>query len=307
MKKIAIVYNPESGKHNNQRFVKYVAKLMDKYKYNDMYCPTQRKGDATEIIKNLPNDLDMVLVAGGDGTLNEAINGNCLRKERLTLAYIPFGTVNDVGRMYGLTKNYIKDLNTILEHGVSKKVDVCHINSKAFIYVACTGNYVNTAYDTPRRLKKKYGKMAYVMYALKQIVGKINTYDLTYKVNGKKVSGKYSFIFVTNTSRIAGINGIYNDVKLDDKIFEVVLCRSTNKNEILRILYLLKVKNLEDIKEIEYYKTNKIEIEFGEEIPSWCVDGEKYEHLDKKFVFTVDDDTKMIMPKKNIDKLFEEK
>ena len=307
MKKIAIVYNPESGKHNNQRFVKYVAKLMDKYKYNDMYCPTQRKGDATEIIKNLPNDLDMVLVAGGDGTLNEAINGNCLRKERLTLAYIPFGTVNDVGRMYGLTKNYIKDLNTILEHGVSKKVDVCHINSKAFIYVACTGNYVNTAYDTPRRLKKKYGKMAYVMYALKQIVGKINTYDLTYKVNGKKVSGKYSFIFVTNTSRIAGINGIYNDVKLDDKIFEVVLCRSTNKNEILRILYLLKVKNLEDIKEIEYYKTDKIEIEFEEEIPSWCVDGEKYEHLDKKFVFTVDDDTKMIMPKKNIDKLFEEK
>ena len=307
MKKIAIVYNPESGKHNNHRFINYVSKLMDKYKYNDMYCPTQRKGDATEIIKNLPNDLDMVLVAGGDGTLNEAINGNCLRKERLTLAYIPFGTVNDVGRMYGLTKNYIKDLNTILEHGVSKRVDVCHINSKAFIYVACTGNYVNTAYDTPRRLKKKYGKMAYVMYALKQIVGKINTYDLTYKVNGKTVSGKYSFIFVTNTSRIAGINGIYNDVKLDDKIFEVVLCKSTSKNEILRILYLLKVKNLEDIKEIEYYKTNKIEIEFGEEIPSWCVDGEKYEHLDKKFVFTVDDDTKMIMPKKNIDKLFEEK
>lgn len=307
MKKIAIVYNPESGKHNNHRFINYVSKLMDKYKFNDMYCPTQRKGDATEIIKNLPNDLDMVLVAGGDGTLNEAINGNCLRKKRLTLAYIPFGTVNDVGRMYGLTKNYIKDLNTILEHGVSKRVDVCHINSKAFIYVACTGNYVNTAYDTPRRLKKKYGKMAYVMYALKQIVGKINTYDLTYKVNGKTVSGKYSFIFVTNTSRIAGINGIYNDVKLDDKIFEVVLCKSTSKNEILRILYLLKVKNLEDIKEIEYYKTNKIEIEFGEEIPSWCVDGEKYEHLDKKFVFTVDDDTKMIMPKKNIDKLFEEK
>ena len=307
MKKIAIVYNPESGKHNNHRFINYVSKLMDKYKFNDMYCPTQRKGDATEIIKNLPNDLDMVLVAGGDGTLNEAINGNCLRKERLTLAYIPFGTVNDVGRMYGLTKNYIKDLNTILEHGVSKRVDVCHINSKAFIYVACTGNYVNTAYDTPRRLKKKYGKMAYVMYALKQIVGKINTYDLTYKVNGKTVSGKYSFIFVTNTSRIAGINGIYNDVKLDDKIFEVVLCKSTSKNEILRILYLLKVKNLEDIKEIEYYKTNKLEIEFGEEIPSWCVDGEKYEHLDKKFVFTVDDNTKMIMPKKNIDKLFEEK
>ena len=307
MKKIAVVYNPESGKHNNHRFIKYVSKIMDKYHYNDMYCPTQRKGDATEIIKNLPDDLDIVLVAGGDGTLNEAINGNCLRKNRLTLAYIPFGTVNDVGRMYGYTKNYIMDLKTLLERGVSKRIDVCHINKKAFIYVACTGNYVNTAYDTPRRLKKKYGKMGYVMYALKQITKEIKTYDLTYRIDKKEVSGKYSFIFVTNTSRIAGFNGIYTDVKLDDKMFEVVLCKSTDKREILKILYLLKTKNLEDIKEIEYYKTKNLEIEFNEEIPSWCIDGEKYEQEGRKFLFTVDDETKMIMPKKNIDKLFEEK
>ena len=190
---------------------------------------------------------------------------------------------------------------------MSKKIDVCHINKKAFIYVACTGNYVNTAYDTPRRLKQKYGKMGYVMYALKQITKEIKTYDLTYRVNKKEVTGKYSFIFVTNTSRIAGFNGIYTDVKLDDKMFEVVLCKSTDKKEILKILYLLKTRNLEDIKEIEYYKTNNIEIEFNEEIPSWCIDGEKYEQKDKKFLFTVDDNTKMIMPKKNIDKLFEEK
>ena len=90
-------------------------------------------------------------------------------------------------------------------------------------------------------------------------------------------------------------------------MFEVVLCKSTDKKEILKILYLLKTRNLEDIKEIEYYKTNNIEIEFNEEIPSWCIDGEKYEQKDKKFLFTVDDNTKMIMPKKNIDKLFEEK
>lgn len=307
MKKIAVVYNPESGKHDNHKFIRYVSKIMDKYHYNDMYCPTQGKGDATLIIKNLPDDLDVVLVAGGDGTLNEAINGNCLREKKLTLAYIPFGTVNDVGRMYGLTKNYIKDLRILLENGVSKRIDVCYINKKAFVYVACTGNYVNTAYDTPRRLKKKYGKMAYVMYAIKQITKEINSYELTYRINGKEVSGNYSFIFVTNTSRIAGINGIYNDVKLDDKMFEVVLCKSTNKKEILKILYFLKTKNLEDIKEIEYYKTKNFEIEFKKEVPSWCIDGEKYEQKGKKFIFTVDEDTKMIMPKKNIDKLFEEK
>ncbi len=307
MKKVAIVYNPESGKHDNHKFIRYVSQLMDKYNYNDMFCPTQRKGDACEIIKNLPNDIDIILVAGGDGTLNEAINGNCERKNRLTLAYIPFGTTNDVGIMYGFTKNYIKDLNTIFEKGTEKRIDVCHINKKAFVYVACTGNYMNISYDTPRSLKKKYGKMAYVMYGLKQIINKIKTYDLKYEVDGIKKEGAYSFIFVTNTSRIGGVNGIYNDIKLDDKMFEVVLCKATAKKEILKIIYLLKTKNLEDIKEIEYYQTNNLKMKFLNEIPTWCIDGEKYIENKKEFIFSVDDNTKMLMPRKNIDKLFEEK
>ena len=306
MKNIAVVYNPESGKHDNHKFIRYVSRLMDKYNYNDMFCPTQGKGDAVEIVKHLPDDVDLVLIAGGDGTLNEAINGNCLRKKRLILAYIPFGTTNDVGRMYGFTKNYIKDLK-LLFSGKQKQIDVCHINDKAFIYVACTGNYMNVSYETPRRLKKKYGRMAYAMYGLKQIVKKITSYKLKYRVNGIEKEGSYSFIFITNTSRIAGFDGIYNDVKLDDKLFEVVLCKSTNKKEILKILYLLKVKNLEDIKEIEYYKTDKMEIEFEEDVPTWCLDGEKYDRNEKKYTFTVDDGTKMLMPNKNIDKLFEEK
>ena len=127
------------------------------------------------------------------------------------------------------------------------------------------------------------------------------------KVNGVVKSGEYTFIFVTNTSRIAGINGIYNDVKLDDKMFEVVMCKATTKKEILHIMYLLKTKNLEEIEEIEYYKTNHLEIEFKDNIPTWCLDGERYVEEQKKFVFTVDDTTQMLMPRKNIDKLFEEK
>ncbi len=306
MKNIAVVYNPESGHHDCHKFIRYVSSIMNKYDYNDMYCPTQGKNDSTEIIRNLPNDIDLVLIAGGDGTLNESINGNCLREKKLPLAYIPFGTTNDVGRMYGFTKNYIKDIKLLFD-GVLKQIDVCHINKKAFIYVACAGNYMNVSYETPRRLKKKYGKMAYALYGLKELSKEINKYELTYKVNGVVKSGKYTFIFVTNTSRIAGINGIYNDVKLDDKMFEVVMCKATTKKEILHIMYLLKTKNLEEIEEIEYYKTNHLEIEFKDNIPTWCLDGERYVEEQKKFVFTVDDTTEMLMPRKNIDKLFEEK
>lgn len=303
MKNIAIVYNPESGNRDSNKFIKYVSKLMERYGYNDMYCPTLKTKGATDIIKNLPDDIDLVLIAGGDGTLNEGINGNIKRKKRLKLAYIPFGTTNDVGRMYGFTKNYIKDLKLLFD-GTFKNIDVCSINNKNFIYVACCGNYMNVSYETPRRLKKKYGKMAYVIYAMKQLSKKINHYELTYKINNKTVSGNYSFVFITNTSRIAGVSGIYDDVKLDDKMFEVVFCKASTKKEILRDLCLVKTRDLDTIKEIEYYKTDKLEIEFASDVPIWCIDGERYEEKNKRFIFSVDTKTSMLMPKKNIDKLF---
>ena len=83
--------------------------------------------------------------------------------------------------------------------------------------------------------------------------------------------------------------------------------KAKKRKEMVRILYLLKTHDLEDIKEIEYYKTNKLEIEFIDDVPVWCLDGEKYDVNDKKYTFTVDYGTKMLMPKKNIDKLFEKK
>ena len=63
------------------------------------------------------------------------------------------------------------------------------------------------------------------------------------------------------------------------------MCKATTKKEILHIMYLLKTKNLEEIEEIEYYKTNHLEIEFKDNIPTWCLDGERYVEEQKKICF----------------------
>ena len=75
-------------------------------------------------MKVLNDDIDLVVSAGGDGTLNEIVSGNMQRKKKLIVAPLPMGSTNDVGNMYGYTKsNYKRNLELLLK-GVKKKIDV---------------------------------------------------------------------------------------------------------------------------------------------------------------------------------------
>jgi diacylglycerol kinase family enzyme len=208
--------------------------------------------------------------------------------------------------MYGLNKTVFENLEIILQ-GKAKKVDICYINETPFVYVACLGDYIDMAYATPRSLKKRYGKIAYILYGIKQLQNKINQYDIKYKVDGKSYSGTYSFIFISNSSRIAGQPDVYYDVKLDDNMFEIALANIKTKKEMLKMLVLISTMDVKNIPGITYYQTNKFEIEFltGPKT-SWCIDGEEYKSTSMKYSFRVEQNMKMQVPKENINKLFEE-
>lgn len=306
MKKCVIIMNPESGKAKKLTGYKDFYDILRKYGYETEIMLTKRKKDATDIMKSLPDDIDLVISGGGDGTLNEVVTGNIERKNKLIIANLPMGSTNDVANMYGYTKNTMKNLEILL-NGKAKKIDVCSLNDTPFIYVACLGDYIDLAYNTPRELKKKYGKIAYVMYGLKQLRNRIHLYNVKYKVDGKEYEGKYSFFFITNSSRIAGVNDIYYDVKLDDNKFEVALATANNKKDLLKMFVLINTRDVKDIPGVTYYKTDNFEIEFLDPPKtSWCIDGEEFKTATTKFEFKVDKCMKMMTPKENLEYLFEE-
>lgn len=299
MKKCIMIYNSKSGKKKEDQFLDIVSKILKEYDYDLEVKYTKKKGHASKIIKELPDNVDLVISAGGDGTYNEVVSGDLKRENKLLIANLPLGTTNDVGTMYGYNGNLEEYLRSLLD-GDIKNIDVCKINNRAFVYFGGIGSFVNVTYDTPRKLKEKYGRSAYIIYALKQFAGKLKIYNIKYEINGKKYEGKYSFIFITNSSSVAGINNIYPDVKLDDNKFEVLLCDIKSKFELIRKISMLKRMDIRNIPGIEYYETNNIKIEF-DKVPSdsWCLDGEE-----KTFKFGISKEINVLMPKKNIDKLF---
>ena len=304
MKKCIIIMNPESGKVKSLSTKNDFYDVLRKHGYDAEICYTKGPKDAIRIVGQLDDDVDLVISAGGDGTLNEVVTGNLQRNKKLVLANLPMGTTNDVANMYGYTKDYKKNLELLL-NGVRKKVDICYVDNTPFVYVACLGDYIDMAYNTPRDLKKKYGKIAYILYGLRQLRNKIHRYHVKYKVDGVEHEGEYSFFFITNSSRVAGVDDIYYDVKMDDNMFEIALANPKTKPDILRMLVQVTMKDVKEVPGITYYQTNNFEIEFLDKPKtSWCIDGEQYDSMGPIFKFRVDQKFKMLIPKTNAKKLF---
>lgn len=303
MKKCAVVFNPESGRPKDKKDINSLPEILSVNGYDTIMCPTKGPKDAINIIRDLPDDTDLVICCGGDGTLNEGVTGNLLRKKKILMTLLPVGTVNDVGSMYGLTKNMIVNAQMVLS-GAIKNVDVCMINDNPFVYVACIGSYVDVSYNTPRELKKKYGRLGYIFNAFTELKDKVKMFNATYEIDGVKYSGTYSFVFVTNTSRMGGFDNIYSDVKLDDNMFEVVISTAKNKAEILAIGSKVFAHEIKNMPGLLYYRTNNFKIEFDEVPPSWVIDGEEFKHNTKVFEFKINKEINMLLPRKNIVKLF---
>ena len=303
MKTCVVIYNPNSGHILRRKNISTYKELIEKYGYSVTFIGTEYKGHAKEIVSHI-GYVDLVISMGGDGTFNEIVFGNLQRKQRLVLAHIPVGTTNDVGAMFGYGKDIIKNITMCLT-GEVKGMDICLINNRPFVYVAGFGKFMNIPYETPRQLKKKYGHLAYIISALKDFFAVTKNYDVTYEVNGKKISGLYSFMLISSANRIAGFNGFYKDIKLNDNTFEVLMCTYTRKLDIIKALGKLVTSDAEHVDGFEFYKTSNLKITFkNHPKKAFCVDGEKLEIRTKMYEIKNERDVKILLPKKNIDKLF---
>lgn len=301
MKKCTVIINPTSGKGLNEDLSKKISKVLENYNYDSNIIFTEYRGHAEEIMQNI--DSDLVISVGGDGTFHEVMNGNLKRKKLIILGHIPLGTTNDIGHMYGLTKNIIGNLRLILD-GTIKEVDMCSINNRDFTYVASFGRFMEIPYATPQELKHRIGYLAYLLGGLKEIFKKTPQYDITYEIDGIKHHGKYTFIVISNANRIAGINNFYNEMKLDDGKFEVMFCSIRKLSQMAKAFYILKTSDISCMSGIEVYKTDNLKMTFHGNIKPWCLDGEKFDCKDKEYNIKINHKVKMLIPRTNIEKLF---
>lgn len=302
MKKCVLICNPSSGKNDKKYLTKQFKRILHENDYDTTIIFTKYPGHAKNIIGTLV-DTDLVISLGGDGTFNEIVTGNLKRKEKLLLSHIPLGTTNDIGAMFGMGKDPIENLKMVLK-GVIKQVDVCKINDDIFVYVAGLGKFVNIAYDTPRQMKEKLGYFAYLVNAVKSFNSKTKLFEVSLEFNGEVYRGLYSFLLICNASRMGGID-VFDDVKMDDGKFEVLLSNITSKKDIIKSLLLIKTSDISKVPGFYYFKTDRLKLTLSKKPDkNWCLDGEELASSSLEYDIRIVKDLNMLIPKKEIDKIF---
>ena len=306
METCLVIYNPNSGKYNKKELLPKIRKILEKYNYEVTIKETEYKGHAS-IITQTCKQYDLLVSIGGDGTFNEVMTGNFKRKKRIVLCHLPSGTTNDIGAMWGYGKNILNNLKLAL-NGEIKRIDVCTINDRPFVYSAGFGKFMNIPYETPRDLKKRLGHLAYIKEAAKDIFRKIKLYDISYEIDNEKYRGLFSFALITNANRVAGINNFYKDIKLNDNKFEILLCNITKLKDIVKTLYFFALYDASKIPGFYFYKTDNIKIKFNTPLKKpLCIDGESLDDdLSGEYNIKIDHDVHVLMPSKNINSLFVE-
>ena len=274
-KKVLLIINPCAGVDRKRVSAVDIINKLSPADFEFIVETTKGPEDATAIVKEKGSDFDLILCCGGDGTLNETINGLMALDKKIPVGYIPSGSTNDLASTLGIPVGVGPATDLIL-NGKTNGYDVGLFQNRHFNYIASFGAATDLSYATPQKWKNLFGHEAYVLYGVgvrlfPMLFGFKPTY-MKVEYDGGVVEGNVYFGAVSNTTSVAGVFK-YDDIKLNDGEFELLLVHGLKRNiDILGILNKVIKKDYSG-DHIVFTKTKHVKITCEDKIP-WTLDGE---------------------------------
>ena len=278
MKKLLYIYNPAAGRRTAKASLSDVVEVFSRQGYEITVHPTQGRGDATRTVLKDGGGFDRVVCCGGDGTLNETVQGLLAlpADKRPVLGYIPAGTTNDFSRTLELPRT-LPELAEAAGAGAPRPIDVGEAAGRPFTYVAAFGLFTDVSYSTPQANKNLLGHFAYLLEGMGRLAS-IPSYHMKVSTpEGKEVEGDFIYGMVGNTVSVGGLVNLPRDkVLLDDGRFEVILIRQPKTaKDWQSILTALTTLELSKDGEGAVVGFSAEEVTFTCDAPvAWTVDGE---------------------------------
>ena len=274
-KKLLFFINPKAGQMELRYHLIDMVDIFTAGGYDVTVHTTQTPRDLTDCIAADGGSYDLLVCAGGDGTLNEAVSGLMRLEKRPALGYIPGGTCNDVASTLGIPKDPVEAAKVVMA-GNPRAIDVGSFGGERwFTYVAGFGAFTDVAYATPQQEKRVLGRLAYLLQGAKSLAG-LRPIPMRMYVDGLCMEDQVLLGLVCSTTSVGGFKAsgpLTKGVSLNDGLFEVVVAKSIANLHDLNAIGTLLVKREFDPKFFYTFQTDKIRFEFPVPV-KWTIDGE---------------------------------
>lgn len=272
MKRARIIYNPTSGREVFKRNLADVMMKLEAAGYETSCHATTGEGDAVQAAKvAVERKYDIVIAAGGDGTINEVVNGLAEQEYRPKLGVIPTGTTNDFARALHIPRDIDAAVDIIVKNETIP-VDIGRMNNSYFINIAGGGRLTELTYEVPSKLKTVIGQLAYYLKGI-EMLPSIRATEASIEYDGKLYEGEIMLFLVGLTNSIGGFEKLAPDSSINDGLFTLMILKKTNLAEFIRIASLaLRGEHINDPNLI-YAKANHIKVKSTEKM-QLNIDGE---------------------------------
>ncbi|MFI3291881.1 MAG: YegS/Rv2252/BmrU family lipid kinase [Rikenellaceae bacterium] len=234
MKRAIFLYNNDAGRSKLDERAKEIVSILREGGYDASSEILDFKGDQ---LANRADELDLVVVAGGDGTVNFIVNQLKQSGSKATLGIIPSGTANDFALALGMNRNPIKAAHQIAS-GVEDCVDCGYVNGLYFVNIFSFGLFATTSQRTPNKWKRIYGKLAYIFQGIKELE---QMHDMELNINTDEDSFKIkSLMTLVLNGRTAGGWRLANGASVTDGMFDCLILESKSfVSSLLAALWFL--------------------------------------------------------------------
>jgi YegS/Rv2252/BmrU family lipid kinase len=208
----------------------------------------------------------IVVAAGGDGTINEVVNG--LAGSDTALGVLPVGTMNVFAAELGLPRR-LRDAWRVIQEGEVRKIDLACANRQYFIQLAGVGLDAQVVKETTWDMKRRLGPLSYLLSAA--AIASRKPPKLLVKSGERTEEG--SFVLIGNGRFYGGRIQFFQDARVDDGLLDVLVFQRMSHLDIARYMGNVLMGRHTLLKDVVYFQTRKVRVESDEEVPVE-VDGE---------------------------------
>ena len=275
-KRCRIIYNPTSGREAMKNNLVDILNILERAGYEtSAYATTPEPNSAkNEAERAAKAGFNLIVAAGGDGTINEVVNGIAPLKHRPKLGIIPAGTTNDYARALKIPREDPIGAAKVIAKGQTVKMDIGEAGKNWFVNIAAGGLLTELTYGVPSQVKSLFGYLAYLVKGA-ELLPQIKPIKMHLEYDGGTYDGKASMFFLALTNSVGGFEQIVPDASLDDGKFTLIVVKTSNLIEIMQLITMVLNggRHVNDPR-ILYVKTSKLVAKPVDEKMMINVDGE---------------------------------